>query len=149
MRHYLTLFLCGAAFHASAQQAYDPAATSQRLFDDYKANIARTKDAAVNAADPVVGDLNGDGRADCLISLVLTPKEGGNAIIGYRTAVYLNTGKGMKVAGAFPDLNYCYGVKNSRAGIINVEEIECAPPYMTPVATHRYRWQRGRLVAVK
>lgn len=150
MKHVLALLLAGTALPAAAQKRFDPAADALRQFNAYKPTIERTENAAVDEPRAITGDLNGDGQTDCILFFVLTPQGGGNAIIGRKAAVYLNTGTGMKPAGAFPELDECYGVNRiDRSGVIYLDTYECAPPYNTKTGTKRYRWQRGRLVALR
>jgi hypothetical protein len=101
--------------------------------------------------EPVVltGDINGDGKDDCIISFVITSKTGGNLIIGHETAVYLNTGKGMKVAGAFPKFDFCYGVDHIKDQIIYIRQYECAPPYSKFIRDRRLVFKGGKIRLVK
>jgi hypothetical protein len=141
------LLMLGIATHAQAQS--DPAGESLRQFSAYKSTIERTENAVVDNPTAITGDLNGDGRADCIVFFVMTPKGGGNAIIGRKAAVYLNTARGMKVDGAFPELRQCYAVDRISAGKIFLSYYECAPPYMTKTGAGIYRWQNRKLIASK
>jgi hypothetical protein len=76
----------------------------------------------------ITGDLNGDKRIDCIIFFVMTPKDGGNVIIGRDAAIYINQGNKRKVIGNF-NLDICYAVEKIKDKIIYVNEYECAPPY--------------------
>src|SRR4051812_30468885 len=82
-----------------------PSAKTEALkqFNKLKPGIEKSSKGIVDNPMAVEGDINGDGRTDCLISYVLTPKAGGNMIIGHDVLIYLNTGKGMKAAGKFPE----------------------------------------------
>ena len=141
-----TLFLFSTAV---AQQSYNPAAAATALFQAYQSTIEQKERALVQPPTAVTGDLNGDGLEDCILYFVLTPKEGGNAIVGRQAAVYLNTGRGMKVDGAFPKLKYCFVVDRIAGGTVYVDRYECAPPYNTRIGTYRYHWVAQKLVAVK
>lgn len=127
----------------------DPAAEALRQFNTYKPTIERKENAIVDEPTAIIGDLNGDGRRDCIIFFVMTPKGGGNAIVGRQAAVYLNTGTGMKVDGAFPDLSECYTVERIAAGQIFLDYYECAPPYMTKTGSGIYRWQTKQLIKIR
>lgn len=130
-------------------QAFDPATASLKLFNAYKPTIERRENAVVDNPAAIVGDLNGDGLVDCILYFVLTPKGGGNAVIDRQAAVYLNTGNSMKVNGAFPKLNYCFGVNKIIDGLIYVDSYECAPPYNSKLGTYTYRWKNGKLVTAR
>ncbi|RYD53563.1 MAG: hypothetical protein EOP52_05355 [Sphingobacteriales bacterium] len=130
-------------------QAFNPATEALRQFESYKATIEAREGASVDVPKAITGDLNGDGRTDCLVFFVLTPKGGGNAIVDRQTAVYLNTGRGMKVDGAFPDLEICYVPEAISRGRIRMGSYECAPPYNTKTGTRYYRWQSRKLVPVR
>lgn len=134
---------------ASHAQSFDPATEALRQFNAFKPKIEASEQATVDNPQTITGDLNGDGRTDCLIFFVLTPKDGGNAIIGRQTAVYLNTGRGMKVDGAFPDLDICYVPEAISRGRIRMGSYECAPPYNTKIGTRYYRWQSKKLVQAR
>ena len=151
MKHYkiMMLPLLLTAASAGAQTRYDPATEAQRLFESYRPTIARTEHAVVDDPTAITGDLNGDGLTDCILYFVLTPEEGGNMIVGRKAAVYLNTGTGMKVDGAFPDLSYCFVVDKIASGVIYVNSYQCAPPYNTKKGAYRYRWAGKKLVALK
>ena len=70
----------------------------------------------------VTGDINNDSLPDCIIYFVMTSKSGGNAIIGREAAIYINTGKKMKVVGAFPGLGFCYVVERISQQVIYMKE---------------------------
>jgi len=139
------LFFAGA----NAQRSFDPKRESLRQFNAYKPTIERTENAVADNPQAFVGDLNGDGRADCIVFFVMTPKGGGNAIIDRKAAVYINTGSSMKVDGAFPDLQECYAVDRIAGGRIYMSYYECAPPYMTRTGSGVYAWSSGKLSKVK
>lgn len=145
--------LCTALFLTAttgfAQSGSSPAADALRQFNAYKPVIERTQKARVDEPHPITGDINGDGLADCIVFFVLTPLTGGNAIIGRQAAVYLNTGKGVKVAGQFPELDFCYSVNKIVSGVIYLDDYRCAPPYNEQIGTRKYRWQSGKLIAVR
>jgi hypothetical protein len=140
------LSICGTA---DAQGGFDPRRESLRRFQAYKPTIERTEGATVDNPQAFVGDLNGDGRADCIVFFVMTPKGGGNAIVGRKAAVYMNTGSGMKVDGAFPDMQECYAVDRVSGGRIYLSYYECAPPYMTKTGSGVYTWSSGKLLKAR
>ncbi len=141
-------FALSGSYPGWSQTTYNPADASKKLFEQYKPVIERKEQAVVDEPKAITGDLNGDGLADCILYFVLTPKDGGNMIVDRQAAVYLNTGHGMKVAGAFPDLG-CYVVDRVAGGIIYVSMYECAPPYSTKTGSRRYRWNGGKLTSIK
>ena len=144
---FLSAFL--AAPFCFAQKPYDPATEARKLFETYRPKLEQAEQAVVEGPSAFTGDLNGDGLTDCILYFVLTPAGGGNAVIGRKAAVYLNTGKGMKVDGAFPDLKYCFGIDKIAGGVIYVDSYACEPPYNTREGIYRYRWTAKKLVAVK
>jgi hypothetical protein len=148
-----TLLLSLSAFLIApscfAQQSYDPATEAQKLFEAYRPTVERSEQGIVDGPSAITGDLNGDGLTDCILYFVLTPQGGGNAIIGRKAAVYLNTGRGMKVDGAFPDLKYCFGIDKIAGGVIYVDSYACEPPYNTRKGSYRYHWIAKKLAAVK
>ena len=122
-------------------QSFSPAKEALRLFNKYKPTIEKVNHAVVDEPKIVTGDINNDSLEDCLIYFVMTSKDGGNAITGTETAIYLNTGKGMKVVGAFPKFSYCYGVDRIEQQVIYVSEYKCLPPYNEYVKQHKlYYW---------
>ncbi len=129
-----------------SQARMDPAKEALRQFEAYKPTIERKESAVVDNPKAITGDLNGDGRVDCIVFFVMTPQGGGNAIIDRQAAVYLNTGTAMKVDGAFPELRECYAVDRISGGRIYLSYYECAPPYMTKTGFGTYRWQGKKLV---
>lgn len=132
-----------------AQQARGPVAEALRQFEAYKPTIEAREDAIVEGPEAISGDLNGDGLTDCLLHFILLPQGGGNAIIGRQTAVYLNNGTGMKVDGAFPELDVCYVPEAIEKGVIRMRIYECAPPYNTEKGVRYYRWKSRKLERVR
>lgn len=131
---------------ASAQSAATTKADALRLFNQYKPTIEQSNDAAVDEPRILTGDLNGDRRLDAVVFFVMTPKDGGNAIIGREAAIYLGTAKGLKVAGSFPTVDECWAPDAIRGGIVYATSYECAPPYMKAVGKVRFKWD-GKKVA--
>jgi len=133
---------------ASAQKNFSPAKEALRLFNAYKPTIEKSNDAIVDEPNIVTGDLNGDGKMDCIISFVMTSKDGGNAIIGQDAAIYINKVNEMKVVGNF-NLKICYSVEKIKNKIIYVNEYECAPPYNHFVRMRKYMLKGNKLSEVK
>jgi hypothetical protein len=114
----------------TAQKTLSPAQEALKLFNTYKATIERTNDAIIDEPIPIPGDLNGDGREDCIIFFVMTSRSGGNAIVGRDAAIYINKGNKVKVIGSF-NLKICYTIEKIVSAIIYVNQYECSPPYNT------------------
>jgi hypothetical protein len=133
---------------ATAQKTFSPAKEALKLFNAYKPTIEKNNDAIVDKPNVVTGDLNGDGKIDCIIWFVMTSKEGGNAIIGQDAAIYINKGTEMKVIGNF-NLDICYSVEKIKNQTIYIKEHECAPPYDNFIRTKKYRLKERKLIEVK
>lgn len=97
----------------------------------------------------IEGDINGDGRPDCILSYVFTPKEGGNAIVGHVCTIYINTGNGMKNAGNFPEFKFCYGLDKIENQLIIVGKYTCMPPYNDDLGKAKLAYRGGKIVLVK
>src|ERR1700742_4851084 len=72
---------------AQSQTTFSPGGESLRLFNIYRPIIERINKAIVDDPVVLVGDINGDGKEDCIISFIMTSKDGGNAIIRRETAI--------------------------------------------------------------
>ena len=131
---------------ARAQQNFSPKEESLKLFNKYKPVIEKRYDAIVNASDPVSGDINGDGKEDCIISFLMYAKDGGNAHTGSGSAIYLNTGTGMKVVGAFPECPFCYYLDHIQDLVIYGKEYECAPPYNKIIRDRKFKYVAGKII---
>lgn len=132
---------------AGAPQAnYDPAKESLKLFNKYKPRIEKTNNAIVDEPKVFVSDLNGDGLPDCVVAFVMTSKNGGNIMVGSENVIYLNTGKGMKVAGSFPHFKYCYFIDSIKGGIIYTQHYVCAPPYNQIIGKGKLAYKKGKIV---
>jgi hypothetical protein len=92
-----------------------------------------------------VGDINNDSLEDCIIFFVMTSKEGGNALVGQEAAIYINTGRKMKVVGAFPEFDFCYTVDRIQDQVIYLKEYKCAPPYNELIKEHSVIYQGGKI----
>src|SRR5690242_3003736 len=102
MRRVLLIFvLLPFEIVVTAQQTFSPEKEALKLFNAYKPTIERSNDAIVDEPVVITGDLNGDGKKDCIIFFVMTPKSGGNIIVGRDAAIYINKGNKMKVIGSF------------------------------------------------
>ena len=148
MTYYLRLVLI--AFTATplsirAQNSYSPAEEALKLFNTYKPVIEKKNNAIVDAPKVISGDINGDSKSDCIISFVMTSKDGGNLIVGYGSAIYLNTGTGVKVAGAFPELGFCYTLDQIKVQIIYAKEHECQPPYLKIIRQRKFAYIKGKI----
>ena len=71
---------------------------------------------------PITGDLDGDGREDCVIFFVMTSRTGGNAIVGRDAAIYINKGEKMKVIGSF-NLSFVMPLKKIANATVFVNEL--------------------------
>ena len=129
----------------SAQNSYSPAEEALKLFDTYKLVIEKKNNAIVDDPKVISGDINGDNKSDCIISFVMTSKDGGNLIIGYGSAIYLNTGTGMKVVGAFPEFGFCYTLDRIKGQIIYAKEHECQPPCLKIIRQREFAYAKGKI----
>jgi hypothetical protein len=129
-----------------AQNSFSPSKESLRLFNKYKPTIEKNNNAIVDEPKIVSGDINNDSLEDCVIFFVMTPKEGGNAIIGQEAAIYINTGKRMRVVGAFPKFNFCYTVDKIRDQVIYLKEYICEPPYNEFVRERKTIYHGGTII---
>ncbi|HWK02433.1 MAG TPA: hypothetical protein VNS58_02300 [Puia sp.] len=130
---------------SQGQKTFSPAKEALKLFNSYKPSIEKHNNAIVD--DPVVieGDINGDNQSDCIISFIMTSKSGGNAYVGHECAIYLNTGTGMKVVGAFPKFYFCYSLEQIKDQVIYGREYECQPPYNKILRQRRFIYEQGRI----
>lgn len=131
---------------AKAQSAATTRAQSLKMFNAYKPTIEAKNNAVVDEPKVLTGDVNRDGRTDAVVFFVMTPKGGGNAIVGREAAVYLGTPKGLKVAGDFPDVEECWAPDAIRGGVVYGTSYECAPPYMAAVGKVSFKWDGKRMV---
>ncbi|MCD9853454.1 hypothetical protein LUD75_01965 [Epilithonimonas sp. JDS] len=98
-------------------------ATAQ--FDAYLPKILESHGANLDLQEPATGDFTGDGIDDVAIYFSLSPKGGGNALVGQGLTLYQNDGKRVKVIGGFePD--YLFSFKKISNGKIYVEKLEYA-----------------------
>lgn len=126
-------------------QKRDRDTESLALFNKYKPVIEEKNNAIVDNPTPIYGDINGDGKEDCIISYVLISKDGGNAIIGHEAAIYMNTGTAMKMTGNFPSFKFCYNLEYIKNQVIYAKEYECKPPYNTRVRERKFRYALGKV----
>ena len=149
MLRFLIIIISGlSAGIVSGQESFSPAKEALKLFNAYKPTIEKTNEAIVDKPKQILGDLDGDGKIDCIIFFVMTSKNGGNAIIGQDAAIYINKGTGMKVVGNF-NLDICYSIEKIKNRIIYVNEYECAPPYDTFVRKRKYMLVKNKLIEIK
>ncbi|SRR5258706_1145642 len=129
-----------------AQPSFSPAKEALRLFNKYKPTIEKNNDAIVDKPKIIPGDINNDSLEDCIIFFVMTSRQGGNVIVGQEAAVYINTGKKMKIVGAFPKFDFCYVVDRIRIQIIYLEEYKCEPPYNEFVRERKVVYTNGLII---
>jgi hypothetical protein len=127
------------------QQKFSPRKEALALFNKYQPVIERKNNAIVDTPNAIVGDINGDGKEDCIVSFVMTSRDGGNAIIGHESIIYLNMGTGMKVAGAFPAYKFCYRIGHIKDQVIYAKEYECKPPYNTVLGEKKFNYTKGEI----
>jgi hypothetical protein len=130
---------------AKAQNSISPSKEALRLFNEYKPVIEKNNNAIVDEPKIITGDINNDGLEDCIIFFVMTSKNGGNAIIGQDAAIYINTGKRMKVVGAFPKFDFCYTADRILNQVIYLKEYKCEPPYNEFIRERKVVYQRGAI----
>lgn len=142
------LAACYLLWHKPAGAQSSPATEAEalRLFNGYKATIEASNNAVVDEPRILTGDLNSDGRVDAVVFFVMTPADGGNAVVGREAAVYLSTANGLKVAGAFPSVPECWAPDAIRGGIVYATGYECAPPYVKATSKVRFRWNGKKMV---
>lgn len=98
-------------------------ATAQ--FEAYLPKILASHKAAIDLQEPVTGDFTGDGIDDVAIYFSLSPKDGGNALVGQGLTLYQNDGRRVKVIAGFePD--YLFSFTKISNGKIYVEKLEYA-----------------------
>jgi len=128
-----------------AQTSFSPAQKALAHFNKYKHIIEKKNRSIVENPKIAVGDIDGDGKDDCIISFIMTSKDGGNAIIGTGAAIYLNTGTDMKVVGAFPHFKFCFYPDHIRNQVIYAKEYECSPPYMHIIRERKFIYKEGEI----
>jgi len=148
LKLFLILIFLPFVMVVKGQQTFSPTKEALKLFNSYKPTIEKSNDAIVDEPHAITGDLNGDGKEDCIISFVMTPKSGGNIIVGRDAAIYINKGNRMKVIGSF-NLDICYKVEKIANLIIYVNEYECSPPYNTFIETRKYKLTGAKLSEIK
>lgn len=129
----------------SVEEDFIPRQNAEELFNKYKQVIEWKKEVIVDNTTPVFGDINGDGKEDCIISYVMTSKAGGNAIVGHDAAIYVNTGTSMKMTGSFPSFDFCYTLHHIKNQVIYATEYKCQPPYDTVSRERKFRYIEGEI----
>ncbi|GAB3931268.1 hypothetical protein [Mucilaginibacter myungsuensis] len=142
----LSLFALSYTPH-QPKDAPDVAALKQ--FEKIRAAIEKDGKGVMDTPIAITGDINGDNRPDCIVSYVLTPKGGGNMIIGDGHYIYLNIGSGMKAAGKFPSFKFCYSLDAIKAGVIHVKKYKCAPPYNESDGVGKLVYKSSKIVEIK
>ena len=128
-----------------AQGGFSPAKESLKLFNRYVPAIEKNNNALVDNPTAITGDINGDQKEDCIVFFVLTSKEGGNLIMDRQSAIYLNTGAGMKVVVAFPPLDFCYRIDHIKDQVIYAKEYKCMPPYNEVTGERKFIYKDGEI----
>jgi hypothetical protein len=126
--------------------AIDAKAVAVRKFEAYSPKIVNSKDAAIGASEAFTGDLNSDGMTDAVVFFVLTPKEGGNMVLGQGLAVYINQGNDMKVVAGFePDYSFrVEGINEGKLHIVRLDYAENNQLNRPSFETHKYFILNGR-----
>ncbi len=110
---------------------------AMQQFDAYLPKILESHDAAIDLQEPFSGDFTGDGIDDVAIYFSLSPKGGGNALVGQGITLYQNTGNAVKViAGYEPDYLFSFDtIKNGKVYVKKLEYAEndgrCCPSIQT------------------
>jgi hypothetical protein len=141
----LLILTLAAGQSGLCQSSFSPEKETRRLFNAYKPVIEKKNNALVDNPVVITGDINGDGKPDCILSFVLVSKNGGNALGGHEFSIYLNAGNSMKVAGAFPRMKYCFMVDHIKDQVIYAKEYQCAPPYPSLKRAHRFVYRQGKI----
>jgi hypothetical protein len=131
-----------------AQHGFSAKEEALKLFNKYKSVIEKKNNAFVENPRIISGDINGDGKEDCIVSFVMTSRNSGNAIIGHESAIYLNSGIRMKVVGAFPAFNFCYTLDHIQDQIIFGKEYECKPPYNNVLRERKFAYVDGKIQVI-
>lgn len=98
---------------------------AERKFQKHLPKILQEHDAAIDLQEPATGDFTGDGLEDVAIYFSLSPKGGGNALVGQGLALYKNTGYGVEIlAGYEPE--YLFSFEKISEGKIYVNQLEYA-----------------------
>ena len=126
-----------------------PAKEALKLFSHNKRAIERKNDGVIQEPEVFTSDLNSDGLPDCILSFVITPKGGGNLILGHESYVYINTGKRMKFSTAFPRFKFCYGIDHVKNNFIYLKQYECAPPYNVFLKESKLAYRREKIIEVQ
>ena len=148
MKFIFILNLLMSYICSSGQNLFSPSKEALKLFNQYKPTIEKNNEAIVDEPEVFIGDINNDKLEDCIIFFVMTSKEGGNAIIRQDAAIYLNTGKKMRVVGGF-NLDICYGLEKIQDNIIYINEYKCEPPYDSFIRKRKYVFQNNKIVQKK
>lgn len=126
-----------------------PAKEALKLFNHNKPAIERKNHGIVQEPEVFTSDLNLDGLPDCILSFVITPKGGGNLILGHESYIYINSGKRMKLAGVFPKFKFCYGIDHVKNDLIYLKQYQCAPPYNVFLKESKLAYRRGKIIEVQ
>jgi len=108
-----------------------------KLFNAYKPVIEKNGDIVVSNTHIITGDINGDGKEDCIVSFERYAKGAVNPV-SREYAIYLNMGSKMKVAGSFPPTRYCFVIDHIKDQVIYAVEHECVPIYASLKKQHRF-----------
>ncbi len=109
----------------SGYSTNDAVRDAERKFKNYLPKILQTHHAVLDTQESYTGDFTGDGVEDVAIYFSLSPKEGGNAMIGQGLSLYRNEGNSVKViAGYEPD--YLFSFKYINKGRVFVDKLEYA-----------------------
>lgn len=131
-----------------AQHGFSVKEEALKLFNKYKPVIEKKNNAVVENPRIISGDINGDGKEDCIVSFVMTSRNSGNAIVGHESAIYLNSGIRMKVVGAFPAFNFCYTLDHIQDQVIFGKEYECKPPYSNVLRERKFTYVDGKIQVI-
>lgn len=125
VRHQQEINRRAEAANSEAADMQNIIKLAQAKFDAYLPKIEKTNNAGLDGREAYTGDFTGDGLEDVAIYFVLTPKEGGNAIVGQGLTLYQNTGNDVKVIAGFePD--YMFSFRRIENGKIYIEKLAYA-----------------------
>ena len=98
------------------------------------------KGTIIGSSEAFIGDLNADGKKDAVVFYVLSPKEGGNALMGQGAVVYINNGSSLKELTVFkPDFTFhIKEIANNKIHIIKSEYAKKDNPGWPSIETHKY-----------
>ncbi|MGB4775996.1 MAG: hypothetical protein WBP45_12535 [Daejeonella sp.] len=112
---------------------------AKEQFEKSLPEIERSYNGQIDLMDPYTGDFTGDGIEDVLIYFSLSPKDGGNNLVGQGLMLYQNTGKEVKKIAVFkPDYLFSFNsIKNGKIIINKLEFTDDDPRCCPSISTEK------------